>query len=75
MISNRSCVAINLIARVTLSCRHKHVTDVKLDSTVMYLDSVVGTVYLGRIVIAPALSNKCMCVYAIIDQTTVCTIT
>ena len=36
--SSHRCVA-KLI--VTLSCRHKHVTDIKLDSTVVHLNKIL----------------------------------
>ena len=36
---NHRCVA-KLIELITLSWRHKHVTDVKLDLTIVYLDRI-----------------------------------
>ena len=43
----------------TLSCRHKHVTDVKLDSTVVYLNRI-ATVVMGTIQVIPEESNCTM---------------
>ena len=45
-----------IVVSVTLSCRHKHVTDeVKLDSTVVHLD---------KIPLLWGLASECMCTYS-----------